>query len=128
MEIDTTGLELEPGRVDIALKNNPNLNVMVGDITNEEIVEKIGKSFDLILMTNFLFQCEDKKAVLEEAKKILKPGGRILIVDWEKDNPATKEIEKLSFGEIEVIANELSFKLEKEFEAGKFHRALIFIK
>lgn len=85
-------------------------------------------SVDLVLMTNLLFECEDKKAVLEEGKRVLKAGGKILIVDWIKDNPLTEEIEYVSFDEIKKIAKDLNLELEKEFEAGAYHLALILIK
>ena len=85
-------------------------------------------SCDLVLMTNLLFECDDKKIVLEEGKRVLKPGGRILVVDWIKDNPLTPEIEWVDFEEIKKIAKELDLKLEKEFEAGLYHYGLIFSK
>ena len=88
----------------------------------------MSNSCDLILMTNLLFECEKKKNVLEEAKRILREGGRILLVDWIKDNPLTSEIEWLDFDEIKVMAKELNLELEKEFEAGAYHRGLIFSK
>jgi ubiquinone/menaquinone biosynthesis C-methylase UbiE len=37
---------------------------------------------DVVLMCNVLFQIEQKDDFLEEAKRILKPTGRILLVDW----------------------------------------------
>lgn len=85
-------------------------------------------SIDLVLMTNLLFQCEDKKKVLEEGKRVLKQGGNILVVDWVKNNPMTKEIEWVSFDEIKKTGEKLDLKLENEFEAGKYHQALIFKK
>lgn len=83
---------------------------------------------DLVLIVNLLFQCENKKAVLEEAKRITKTGGIILVVDWIKDNPLTKEIEFVSLKEIEEKGRQINLKTEREFEAGKYHRALIFKK
>ena len=86
------------------------------------------ESCDLVLMTNLLFECDDKKAVLREGKRVLKPGGRLLVVDWIKDNPLAKEIEFLSFEEIKNYAHELGLKLEKEFPAGSYHHALVLVK
>ena len=88
----------------------------------------LSNSCDLVLMTNLLFECENKKKVLEEGKRILKTGGKILVVDWQKDNPLTPEIEWLDFEEIKKIAQELNLKLEKEFPAGSYHYGLIFEK
>ena len=85
-------------------------------------------SCDLVLMTNLLFECENKKKVLEEGKRILKKGGKILVVDWIKDNPLTPEIEWVDFDEIKKAAQDLALKLENEFEAGAYHWGLILTK
>jgi ubiquinone/menaquinone biosynthesis C-methylase UbiE len=86
------------------------------------------ESCHLVLMTNLLFQVDDIKKVLEEGKRVLKKGGKILIVDWIKDNPLTKEIEWVDFDKIKEVAKEIGLKLEKEFEAGIYHKALVLVK
>lgn len=88
----------------------------------------LSHTLDLVLMTNLLFECEDKKAVLEEGKRVLREGGKILIIDWIKDNPLTLEIERLDFEEIKNIAKDLGLELEKEFQAGNFHWGLLLVK
>jgi len=115
-----------------ALRSKANLEKLLNVETKLTDIEKgvdiLENSCDLVLMTNILFEVGDKKTVLEEGKRILKPGGRILVVDWVKDNPLTKEIEKVSFEEIKKVAKELRLKVEKEFEAGLYHKALILVK
>jgi len=100
--------------------------------TRKADVEKgttlMSDSCDLVLMSNLLFECENKKQVLEEGKRVLKKGGKILVVDWIKDNPLTPEIEWVDFEEIKKIAQDLNLKLEKEFEAGIYHWGLILVK
>ena len=86
------------------------------------------ESCELVLMTNLLFECQNKNPVLEEGKRVLKKGGKILIVDWEKDNPLTPEIEKVSIEEIKKIAQELDLIIEKEFKAGSYHWGLVLSK
>jgi ubiquinone/menaquinone biosynthesis C-methylase UbiE len=88
----------------------------------------LDSSCDLVLMTNLLFECEDKKLVLEEGKRVLKKGGKILVVDWKKDNPLTPKIEKISFDEVKKITEDLGLKLEKEFPAGAYHYGIILVK
>ncbi len=85
-------------------------------------------SCNLVLMTNLFFQCQDMKKILSEGQRVLKSDGRILIVDWQKDSPLTEQVEKVSFEKIKRIALELGLKVEKEFEAGPYHYALIFEK
>jgi len=95
-------------------------------------VEKGSKLFnescDFVLMTNLLFQCEDKKKVIEEGKRVLKPGGKILVVDWKLDASLGPKESRVSAEEVKKIAKELDLKLEKEFEAGSYHYGLVFLK
>lgn len=104
-----------------------NIQTVVADV--EKGIEVLrDASCNLVLMTNLLFQCQDMKKVLSEGKRLLKPDARILVVDWEKDNPLTQQVEKVSFEEIKKAASEIGLKLEKEFDAGPYHNALVFTK
>ena len=85
-------------------------------------------SVDLVLITNLLFQIEDKKAVLLEAKRILKKGGEILVVDWLPEALQGPREGRVSPDEVKKIAKNLNLKLEKEFRTGIYHYGLIFIK
>ena len=111
-----------------ALEKVSNIETIKSDIERERGSKLISSSCDLVLMTNLLFQCEDKKTVFVEGKRVLKNGGRILVVDWIKDNPLTQEIEMVSFDEIKRIAQLLQLRVEKEFEIGSFHYCLILVK
>ena len=110
------------------LEQVSNIETIQTDIRDKNGSTLLEFSCDLVLMTNLLFECEDKKIVLEEGKRVLKPGGRILVVDWKKDNPLTPQIEKVSFEQIKEIAKELNLKLVKEFDAGAYHYGLLFEK
>jgi len=83
---------------------------------------------DLVLIPNVLFQAEDKKTMMREAIRVLKNGGRVLVVDWKEDPSFGPKEGRISAKEAKEIAKELGLKLEKEFEAGIFHWGLIFTK
>ena len=85
-------------------------------------------SVDLVLMTDLLFECEDKKMVLEEGKRVLRKGGKILVVDWKLDAPLGPNEGRVSPEEVKKIAKGLNLKPEKEFEAGIYHWGLIVVK
>jgi len=110
------------------LENLFNIDIIQSDVEAARGSKLSDSSCDLVLMTNLLFECDNKKIVLEEGKRVLKPGGKILVVDWSKDNPLTPEVEWVSVEEIKKIAKELSLKIEKEFEAGLYHWGLILVK
>lgn len=74
---------------------------------------------DVVLITNVLFQAENKDKILQEAVRIVKSGGQILVVDW---------FEKVKPEEVKAIAHQLSLSLSKEFAAADHHYGLVFIK
>lgn len=104
-----------------------NIKTIQSDVEKENGSTLSESSCDLILMTNLLFQVEDKEKVFEEAKRILKKRGKILVVDWLKNSPLGPKQGKISADEIKKIAQKLGFKLKKEFEAGNYHYGLIFV-
>ena len=75
-----------------------------------------------------MFQSENKHAIIEEAKRILKVGGQLLIIDWLKESPFSPREDLVSPDEVKKIANTLDFILKKEFAVGDYHYALLFIK
>lgn len=103
-----------------------NIEFVKGDI--EKTISRLrADSLDLALMTNLLFQIDDKDAVFGEAKRTLKPGGKILIIDW-KTAARIGPGEKISPQEIKKIAARAGFELTDEFDAGSFHYGLVFAK
>jgi len=124
--IDILDEPLSALRARVRMEKIFNIETRKADV--EKGVTLMSGSCDLVLMTNLLFECENKKNVLEEGKRVLKEGCNLLLVDWVKDNPLTPEIEWLDFDEIKKMAKELGLKLEKEFEAGAYHWGLIFSK
>ena len=102
-----------------------NIEVLKSDVEKTSRVLK--NSCDLILMTNLLFEVADIKKVLEEGKRVLKTGGKILAVDWKKDVPFGPK-EKISPEKVKEIAKEIGLESEKEFEVSSYHWGLILVK
>ena len=110
------------------------------NITNVKPVwtdlEMLGKnsvpphSADLVLIVNMLYQSVKHHNVLEEARRILKPGGRLVIIDWIMQNtPFGPPIdERVNLEKIKQIAYDLEFNKIKEFQAGHCHFGVIFRK
>ena len=115
-----------------ALKSKARLKKIFNIETIKSDVEKTSRLFqnscDLILMTNLLFEVEDKEKVFKEAKKILKEKGKILIVDWKKDAPFGPSPNRVLVEDIKKLAKKLDLKVEKEFQAGLYHWGLILRK
>lgn len=112
----------------MGLEKIKNIRTIRSNVENKKGSTLSDSSADLVLMTNLLFQTEKKEEVFEEAKRILKRNGKILVVDWKEDSTQGPEQARVSEKEVKKIAESLGFELEKEFEAGNFHYGLIFVK
>jgi len=102
-----------------------NIDPLKGNV--EEKTTLISNSCDVVLMTNLLFQVDDIKKVFEEAKRVLKEEGKILVVDWKEKAEVGPE-KRVSVEKIKEVAKELGLNLREEFEAGIYHFGLIFSK
>lgn len=106
-------------------------------IKNVEIIwgniEKIGGTkladgiADAVIVSNVLFSIEDKQAFMEEIKRILKPGGKVLLVDWREDSVMGSRItipKAKSLG----IFEKAGFALARDIDAGNHHYGMILNK
>jgi len=88
------------------------------------------ESADWVIMKDILFQNKGKDKILEEAKRILKKGGRVLIIEWNKEDASIgPEKELRIFKETLVnLARKNSWTMDNEIEVGNFHYGLILKK
>jgi len=77
--LDVSGIELEESRARIAKEKNPNLNVIVGDISNPDAPEVIGRKFDFIVMREVIEHIPDKETTFINLSRLIKPGGYLYI-------------------------------------------------
>ncbi len=103
-----------------------NIQTMVADV--QKGTKIVADSCDLVLMTNLLYQCENKKAVLEEGKRILKESGKILLIDWKKSASFGPRERAVLPEDIKKTAEEAGLKIEKEFDASAYHYGLVLVK
>ncbi|HAH04556.1 TPA: hypothetical protein DCL28_03315 [Candidatus Komeilibacteria bacterium] len=87
-------------------------------------------SLDYALLVNLLFQIKKRHEVFGEAHRLLKDGGRLLVVDWLPAGgaigPATEM--RIDPEEIKQLAAAAGYTLQSEFAAGASHYGLIFKK
>ena len=107
-----------------------NVEVIWGDFEKPNGTKLRDFSVDLVLLCNVLFQVEDKKGVIKEVQRILKPNGKVLVVDWSDSfggiGPSLKSVVKAEKSK-EMFEKE-GFHLDKEIEAGSHHYGLIYKK
>jgi ubiquinone/menaquinone biosynthesis C-methylase UbiE len=93
-----------------------NVEVVWGDLDKLGGTKLANMSVDTVLVSNVLFQSESQITLLREAKRVLKPGGEMLLIDWTKFIPETKARE---------LVESVGFKIEHSFNAGDHHYGLL---
>lgn len=107
-----------------------NIKTVWSDLEKYGATKINDESMNYTLLINVLFQNKKHLDILKEAMRLTKKGGKILVVDWREGrfpvgpNPANK----ISAEQVKLLAQTLNLRLEQEFNAGKFHYGLIFVK
>ena len=104
-----------------------NVECLWGDI--EKIGgTKIGNNIaDACLVSNVLSQLEEKEKFVEETKRILKPSGKVLLVDWSDSStfPLKNIIQK---DKARAMFEKSGFVFERDIDAGEHHYGMILMK
>lgn len=87
-------------------------------------------SLDLAMLHNMLFQSDKDDQVLRETYRLVKRGGRAIIVDWLRTaTPFGPPMEDRTDPEqIKRWALEAGFQVAEEFQAGPYHYGLLLTK
>src|SRR6056297_2808988 len=64
------------------LKNINNITTRIVNWEQPKSTNLPVKAVDVVLIINMLFQVEDEEPVINEAKRVLKEGGKCLVIDW----------------------------------------------
>lgn len=126
--IDILRSTLESVQTLAKIHNVSNIETRWSDIEKTSGLEQ--DSCDLVVISNLFFQADQSnyKIVLEEAFKVLKEDGRVLVVDWKPEAKiGPEQDQRASTGEIEKIGLSF-FKRVEKIEAGENHWGLLFFK
>lgn len=106
-----------------------NIHALQGDLARLSGVPLAGGAVDRAIAANVLFQVHDRDAFVQEVRRILKPGGKVLLVDW-KDTHAYGPAHTHKVTEDVAIAlfSRHGFKKERDIEAGDLHYGMILIR
>jgi len=105
-----------------------NLEVIRGDLEHAHGSTLADESVDFVLIANLLFQTSAKYTLVCEAKRILKTGGKVALVDWSGSfgGLGPKPDQVLPPAEAKKIFAEAGLTFLTDFPAGDQHYGLMF--
>jgi ubiquinone/menaquinone biosynthesis C-methylase UbiE len=87
-------------------------------------------SLDAAFLVNTLYQSEQRGEILREAIRLLKPEGKLIVVDWKHEaapfGPSPQE--RVNQDQLVIACERLGMRQDEEGEAGKYHFSLTFSK
>ena len=99
-----------------------------GDIEKPGGTHLRDASLDAIMLANTFFQVENRFGLLKEMKRVLKPGGKLLVVDWAGSyggmGPTPEKV--VSEHDAEAFFITGGFHKVKSFRAGPHHYGIVF--
>ena len=96
-------------------------------------VEKLGGTHigdgivDVVIASNIFSQIEDKEQFILEVKRILKPKGRVLLIDWSIYSYVGLKT-AIDKDKVRMMFEKKGFILGREIDAGEHHYGMILIK
>ncbi len=82
---------------------------------------------DAVIVSNILFQIEDRENFILEIKRILKAGGRVLLIDWSLPT-IVRAKDLVPKSKAREMFEKAGFVFEREIDAGAYHYGMILNK
>lgn len=104
------------------------INTVWGDIEKPGGTHLRDQSLDAVILANTLFQVENRAGLLAEIKRVLAPGGKLLLVDWAGSyggiGPVPEQV--VTEHDAEDFFINGGFHKVKSFRAGPHHYGIVF--
>lgn len=129
------GCEIQKSLVEtieaVATKENlSNVRPVWCDFEKEGGSKLESDSMDVVLLVNTLFQVEQHVTVIAEIKRVLRAGGKAIVIDWTESwgglGPQPSDV--VDQVQAERLFTDAGFNTETTFDAGDHHYGLIFRK
>lgn len=126
-------VDVQPAALEAALSRaaTGGLSNVEPVLTNLELPGSTGLrdgSLDFVMISNLLHQVRDQEAVVEEAHRVLKEKGGLMIVGWIPHTALAPAGRHVSPDAVNDMAVTIGFNFDRSFDCGAYHWGLIFHK
>ncbi len=112
------------------LENLTNIEAIWANLELSEGSNLPDNSQDAVIISNILFQAENKQMILKEAFRILRVDGALLLLEWDESSPPPGPPRELRVPQrtTKELCQEIGFSLAEELPAGDHHYGFLFKK
>lgn len=116
-------------RDEAAKRKIKNIETVWGDFERAGGTLLKEKSLDAVILSNTLFQLEKKEDALKEVRRVLKPEGKLLVVDWAGayGGLGPHPLHVVEEHDAEKLCIDAGFRKVKAFRGGPHHYAILFL-
>jgi ubiquinone/menaquinone biosynthesis C-methylase UbiE len=105
-----------------------NIEILWGNVEKPGGTLLGDERMDAVVASNVLFQIEDKESFIEEIKRILKPKGRVLFLDWSPESSVFNLKKGIPKDKAFEMFERKGFMLQQDINTGEHHYGMILIK
>ena len=110
-------------------RNHDHVHAVWGDLATIGGIPMANDSFDKVIAVSVLFQVDDRDAFVQETKRLVRPGGKVLLIDWKEGvNFGPHHEHRISENEALSLFKKYGFEKEKDVNAGDYHYGMILIR
>lgn len=107
-----------------------NIHTVWSDIERVGATAILKNSLDVIFIVNTLIHSDNRHAILDEARRLLKDKARVVIVDWKQKglqfSPADERF--VDFDDIRQWSQMHGYVVQEEFDVGSYHHGMVLFK
>jgi ubiquinone/menaquinone biosynthesis C-methylase UbiE len=127
--LDVVKEALEAVQSRAKLEKIDNIETIQANLENFGGSKLKNNSMDIVLIRNILFQSQKKEEIIREAKRALKKGGEMVIIEWKADSVmAPKEGWLIEKEMAKKLAESDGLNFKKEMIIDSHHYGLVFNK
>ena len=124
------GEDIQPGMIDLMKKNIEarklrNVEIILGTPADPKLPPA---AVDLVLMVDVYHEFSDPAAMMRQIRRALKPNGRVVLVEFRKEDPNVpiQPLHKMSVQDVRSELEPLGFKFQQALEFLPWQHILIF--
>ena len=78
------GVDISPAMIDVARRNHPDLEFVIGDIEDPAVIASLGAPFDVIVLSDTIGSLDDCQATFESLHRLCTPDTRIVVAYYSR--------------------------------------------